>query len=110
MVPVSGSYELGGQLTAARGFQSTGSSSLKGVKMRPSLTSLKPSSGTSMNCGTNEDLAVAHAETASRPAAARPRNVRIDVRLVLPQNFARFQVDRERVVLARHDEHSVFVD
>ena len=48
---VSGSYELGGQFTAASGFHTAGVL-VKGVKMRPSLTSSKPSGAMSMDCGT----------------------------------------------------------
>ena len=48
-------------------------------------------------------LAVAEPEPARRPSAAGPRDVRIDVRLVFPQHVAGVDVDRERIVVARHD-------
>jgi hypothetical protein len=52
IVCVAGSYELGGQFTAASGFHSLGLSSLNGVKILPSFTRSKPSSGMSSDCGT----------------------------------------------------------
>src|SRR5579862_2469222 len=47
----SGSYELGGQLTAASGFQIAGVF-VNGVNILPSLTRSNPSGGMSMDCGT----------------------------------------------------------
>src|SRR5262249_187381 len=48
---LSGSYELGGQFTAASGFHTAGDL-VKGVKILPSLTSSNPSGAMSMDCGT----------------------------------------------------------
>ena len=56
----------------------------------------------------DENLSVAHADAATRPAATRPRHGRVDVGLVGPENLAGVDADRENVDLAGLDiDHAV---
>src|SRR6185295_1923190 len=58
----------------------------------------------------DEDLAVAKAQPAARPAAADGCVRGIEIRAVLPEDLAAVDADRERVVRARDDIDDAVVD